>query len=208
MPVIREFIVITGVDGCGKSTVIEQLQARLGSAGLPVQVVARQNPNTSTPRVEHEENIQNHRLPPRSAFASALKLAWNALAWWREYLQKHHPHTLRGCLLIGDRFYFDELTLDPLKYRFGAPAWLVGAVRSLLPTPALSLLLDAPVEVLYTRKQENSRETVAQLREVYLRWAQENHVRVIDSSGALEDVVRDVEQVILHQFANKKKETP
>jgi hypothetical protein len=72
----------------------------------------------------------------------------------------------RAGLVVFDR-YFQDLQADPKRYRYGGPAWLLRAAGRLVSTPDLVLILDAPEEVVLSRKQEVAREEIARQRGVY-----------------------------------------
>jgi thymidylate kinase len=188
----NKLVVITGVDGSGKSSVIEALQAEyLGKAKL-FTVLRVSAANSSA-----KEKIDNHALPQRSVAASLLKLFLRSAAWLWRYKTKYEPLLRQGYMVVLDRFYMDELMLDPRKHRYAAPIWLTQWVRNVLPHPDIYILLDADERVLYSRKQETSLLSVRQLRLEYLRWTQKQPQHyILDASLPIENVVGDVNQII------------
>jgi thymidylate kinase len=56
-------------------------------------------------------------------------------------------------IVIFDRYYHD-LLIDTKRYRYKGPLWLVNLIGKILPKPDLVILLDAPAEILQSRKKE------------------------------------------------------
>jgi len=98
---------------------------------------------------------------------------------------------------MHDRHLIDAL-VDPKRYRYGGPMWLLRVIWRFVPQPDLIVLLDAPPEVLQARKQEVPFEESARQREAYrslVRSMENGHV--VDSTRPLEQVVGDVSDIIL-----------
>lgn len=103
-----------------------------------------------------------------------------------------------GTLILSDRFYFDDVWIDPLKYRYGGSMWLVNRIRKLVPRPDAFILLDAPETVLYARKQEIPFEDVTRLRKAYLEFvATQPHGFCVDASTPLWDVIERTRRILL-----------
>jgi thymidylate kinase len=66
------------------------------------------------------------------------------------------PMRARTGLVVVERGWWD-LVVDPRRYRLQVPAGLVRALARLLPKPDLALVLEAPPEVLLSRKTELSK---------------------------------------------------
>jgi thymidylate kinase len=133
-----------------------------------------------------------HCNPPRSAVTSIAKIVmWLMEEWYATLFQEK-----RNTLILYDRYYHD-LLIDPLRYRYGGPAWAARLVGHLMPQPALWVLLDAPAEVLQSRKQEVPPEETARQRKAYLDFVCKQHEhRIVDTSQSLKKVIADVEQAI------------
>jgi hypothetical protein len=136
--------------------------------------------------------VDPHGKPPRGAFLSLVKIwIWLFEEWYATVFQEK-----KGTLLICDRYYHD-LLVDPVRYRYGAPLWIARSVGKLMPRPKLWILLNAPAEVLQTRKQEVPAEETARQCGAYLAFIrkQRDHA-IVDASQPLDHVIADVEQVI------------
>jgi thymidylate kinase len=120
-----------------------------------------------------------------------------ALRWLGHYYLHLRPRMNSGVLLLSDRHYFDDVAIDPRKYRYGGPHALVNRLRCRLPRPDLFIFLDAPPEVLFSRKQEIPLDEVVRLRAAYQTLlADQPNTRQIDASAPLPQVLAEVRAVI------------
>lgn len=98
------------------------------------------------------------------------------------YAVKILPALAQNNLIVFDRYYHD-LLVDPRRYRYGGPMWLVRWIGKLIPKPDLWVLLDAPPHVLQARKQEVTPQETARQREAYLDLANKlPNFHVVDAS--------------------------
>jgi thymidylate kinase len=113
-----------------------------------------------------------------------------------------HERARKG-LVVFDRHYLDIL-VDPRRYRYGAPLWLASVVAHLIPTPDLLIVLDAPVEVLHSRKKEVPAAEAERQRACYrvLAHARRGGV-VLDATGSPEDVAGEIVEHLLHDLAGR-----
>jgi hypothetical protein len=64
--------------------------------------------------------------------------------------------------------YFQDLLVDPLRYRYGGPTWFARLLNRFVPPPDLIfLVLDAEEEVILSRKREVPREELRRQRASY-----------------------------------------
>lgn len=189
------WVAFLGADGCGKSTVIEHVERRLG----PAWNGARRfhlRPHFGLRDPEGPPVTDPHGQVPRGRVTNVLKLG----LWWLDctlgYLLAVRPLLSRGRLVLFDRFVHD-LLVDPRRYRFHGSEGLARAILGSIPAPDLFVVLDAPPEVLRARKQEVSDAEVVRQRAAYrdLAASMEN-AAVIDASRPVEAVVEDVESRI------------
>jgi len=118
-------------------------------------------------------------------------LAWIGEEWYRAVIVQRHVRN--GVLVICDRHFVCDYYAADIAPREGRSllrrihGWQLG---HLYPKPDLVLVLDAPVEVLHARKQEDHVDVLAQRRADYLalRGALPAVV-VIDATQSLEAVV-------------------
>jgi thymidylate kinase len=80
--------------------------------------------------------------------------------------------------------------------------FLARLVNRIIPNPHLFVVLDAPSEVLYARKQEISFEEAVRQRDGYLKLVRNlPNGHVVDASKPLDEVVAETEEIILSHMA-------
>ena len=86
--------------------------------------------------------------------------------------------------------YYHDLLADPARYRYGGSLLLARLLGKLLPQPDLVFILDAPADVLQSRKQEVPFEESVRQRTAY-RCLKGEYKRayIIDASVPLDKVV-------------------
>jgi thymidylate kinase len=108
-----------------------------------------------------------------------------------------HKVRFRNGLVIIDRHYYD-FRVDPRRYRINAPDWAVWLGGVLLPKPDLVFLLDAPTEVLQSRKQEVPVAETERQRNAFLALVKPmKNGHVMDASRPPEAVASSVVQTVL-----------
>jgi thymidylate kinase len=94
--------------------------------------------------------------------------------------------------------------VDPNRYRYGGPAWLLRLICRFVPKSDLVILLDAPAEVIQARKQEvPPEETRRQLNAYRALVAGMHNGHVVDAALPIRQVVAAVEDVILGCLARR-----
>ena len=199
-----------GPDGSGKSTVITALTQQLAQAFRRVEY---QHLRPGKPPTKLTHTVTDpHAKPLRGKLGSLAKL----LHFWSLYqigsLLWLYPRYVRSTLVIFDRYYQDLLA-DPARYRYGAPLGLARQLGRWLPQPDLVFILDAPAELLQSRKQEVSLAESARQRDAYCTLTTEfRHASIIDSSQPLDQVVASVLVQVLtfleQRTANRLHLTP
>ena len=161
-------LALAGLDGSGKTTFARNLCAEAWRSGrfAGIRYFHWIPPLTGVPEFPWPESREVPRkMPaprhPGAALLSALRLVKNIvlanLAWrWQV-----RPAVRRGELVLLDRFLFNYW-LDPDSVRYAGSARWLEWVRPLLPQPDLLITLQADADTLLARKQELSREQIAQ----------------------------------------------
>ena len=183
------FIAFLGCDGSGKTAVIEGVSALLEAEGHKVnrghwrpRLFATSSSSTQSAADDPHSQV------PRGFASSILKLVWLWLNWWAAWLRYLRRDNRHGFVLF-DR----DLIVDPKRYRYGGPLIFAKAASRLMPQPDQVIFLDASPEVLLSRKQEVSPESLERSRADYLLLARAHpRFRVVDASRPLTEVVADV----------------
>lgn len=188
------WLAVLGPDGSGKSTLLDRIERDLSPRFGSVQRHhlrphwGRRRPGRPT--------TDPHGRPPRGRVASVAKLCLWWADYWLGYLLQIRP-ALRGSgLVLFDR-YFDDLLVDPRRYRYGGPVRLARLVAQSIPRPHAILVLDAPVDVLRERKREVSPEEVERQRWAYHQLAERlASAHEVDAGRPFEEVVADAERIV------------
>jgi thymidylate kinase len=190
-----------GPDGSGKSSVIARVTTELGNAFRRVEYQhLRPRPSDVEP-LSSPPTVDPHAQAPRGLAGSLLKLTHFWSGYLTGSLRWTYPRLVSSTLVIFDRYYYDLLA-DPRRYRYGAPLSIARWLGRLVPRPALIFILDAPAEVIQSRKREVSIDESRRQRQAYLDLgASLGSAHVIDASRPLEKVVGDVVSIVLNQLA-------
>jgi thymidylate kinase len=159
-------VVLLGPDGVGKSTLITHL-SRLMAPAFGGCRVFHFGPMLLWRRKLRGETTDPHEQSERPAWWSLARLMVHIADYWLGYWLIVRPLLARSGLVIFDRYGYD-LVIDPKRYRYGGPLWAARLLRRLIPTPDLVFSLDAPANVVLSRKQEVAPEEVRRQRWKYL----------------------------------------
>jgi thymidylate kinase len=199
-------IVFLGPDGAGKSSVVQAVNTKLGRIfprsrcyRFPPSLLSR-----TLRRPEPAPEKQPHGSAPRSFLHSVIR----AVCYWFVYYVPGYFVTLRldlamGTLVLHDRHLIDS-QVDPKRYRYGGPAWLLRLICRFVPKPHIVILMDAPAEALQARKQEVPFEESARQREAYR--AMVGSMRngyIVDANQPRERVANEVCDIILRQLKSR-----
>jgi len=189
------FITVEGIEGVGKSTNMEYLEACCAAAGH--SVVVTREPG-GTPMAERVRDLILDTVGEDLSSTGELLLMFAARA-------EHLAALIRPALERGDTVICDRFTDATFAYQGGGRGIdinLINQLRDIVQmglTPDLTILLDAPVEVSAQRianrpfqdrfEQERS-EFFARVRDTYLRIAatEPERVKLVDASQPLDEV--------------------
>ena len=181
------FVVVAGPDGAGKSTLIDRLVQTVGPAFRRHEVF-HWRPMLLWRRNNTRDTTQPHSDPADGLCWSVARLFAYLFDYWLGYLFLVRPSLARSGLVVFDR-YFDDLRIDPKRYRLGGPLWLVELLRWVVPDPDLVLVLDADENVVFSRKQEVQLTEIQRQRALYRAMkARSVDARIVDASASIAEV--------------------
>jgi thymidylate kinase len=196
------FVVVLGPDGSGKSTLIAHLERELKGA-FRRTAIFHLMPGLLRKGANGGPVTDPHGQPPRSLPASLLKLFYYLLDYNLGYWLKVLPALVKSTLVLFDRYY-DDLLVDPKRYRYGGSMWLARRLRRLIPRPDLWFILDVPEDEILRRKQEVSPEEIRRQREAYRRLAIElPNAFLLDGALPPEEVARQAREIALDHLRQR-----
>jgi dTMP kinase len=180
-------LVVEGIDGTGKSTLLGRLERELSALGKKV-LLSR----------EPTQGVWGKRLR-ESARAGRLSLEEEIELFMRDRMEHVQqvvcPALQRGEWVLLDRYYFSSAAYQGAR---GAdPEWILHQNEAFAPQPDLVLLLDCPPEDTLRRirsrgdepDQFEKLENLNRVREVFLR-LKRPYLRVLDASETSDSVYR------------------
>jgi len=189
-------IVVSGPDGAGKSTLIQHLLRVLVPAFRRSKVF-HWRPMLLWKRSSTRDTTRPHSDPVHGLLWSVLRLFAYVLDYFFGYWTVVRPLIARSGLVVFDR-YFDDMAIDPKRYRYGGPPWLAKALRPFVPAPDITLVLDADEDILLSRKQELPRAELSRQRQLYrVHRSGSSVVHIINASAPIDEVQKQSVHAIL-----------
>lgn len=193
-------VALIGADGCGKSSVLTCLANNFKHASIRDVYILNDIHNLTFMNTKSEPGkpIRNYAKPPHSSIYSIAKLCLMACLWLIKFNFELAPMKRSNVLILCDHFYFLGMALDPLKYRYGAKPFLLKFMLGIIPKPDIFILLDAPLDVVYGRRQEATRDEVHQLMQRHREYiSMTPRGYVVNAAEPVEQVAANISQIIL-----------
>ena len=174
----RKGMVITfsGVDGAGKSTIIEQVKNRLKSKYRKEVVLLRHRPgilpilSAIKHGKEEAEHIASVTLPRKgknnNIFSSVARFAYYFTDYMIGQVYVYFKYVLRGKIVLYDRYYFDFIN-DAKRSNIQLNRSFVKALYRLVFKPKLNFFLYADAATILERKQEMIAPEIDELTILY-----------------------------------------
>ncbi len=191
---------VLGPDGAGKSTLIAGIVTRTAGAFRRHEVF-HWRPTVLWGRPGGDSVTDPHGDPPRGRFMSALKLMAVVLDYWLGYLVVKH-RVVRSGLVLFDRYFYD-LMVDTKRYRYSGGRWLPRMLSTVIPSPDLVFVLDAPARVMWERKPEVPLAEVERQCEAYRRLAESRQWTVLDASRTPAEVAVEASRLVVERLERR-----
>lgn len=190
-------IACLGPEGSGRSSVIEQLNAR------PLAPFAAAHIMDLRPHMMRPVPVNPDSRIPRGRFGTLAKLMMFVADYWLGYWLQIRPKLVGSTLIVSNRYY-DDILVDPRRYRIDRPHAFARWLLPWIPRPQLWLVFDVPSEVLQTRTREVAAEEAARLRGEYRKvLRRQEDVVVLDAGQPLQEVSAEAERAIVAQLARR-----
>jgi thymidylate kinase len=163
-----------GVDGSGKSTLIELLRKKLKNKFRKIKYIHLR------PYLILLDKSTAQANPHKSKKTWPILLNFFRILYWLIiyrfffYLFGNNSNQL----IIFDR-YAHDLMIDPIRYKFNLPINIAKFILDLFPNPNLWIVVNAPIKVLEKRKKElPTKELKRQIR-TYLNFAKQRKNSIV-----------------------------
>ena len=203
-----KFITLEGIEGSGKTSSIKSITNLLDDKGISY-VVTREPGGSSI-----GSELRSILLDPQTNISSEVELML-MLADRKDHVEQVIlPNLKTGNWVISDRFMDSSFAYQGGGRKLDKKM-IDSFSRSLnLPIPDLTLLFNVSVEISLSRvKARGDLDRFEQeeidfhnrIREAYLELAEQNvnRIQIIDSSQAIEDMLKSVEEKINNLFFNE-----
>jgi len=190
-------ITFSGVDGAGKSTIIEKTKQIIEKKMRKKVVVIRHRPSilpilsALTEGKEKAEQKAANTLPRqgqnKSAISSLLRFGYYYLDYLVGQFYVYTKHVLRGDVVLYDRYYFDFIN-DGLRSNIRLPKWITKTGYKLLLSPHLNFFLYADAQTILSRKKELDEKAITDLTRDYLNLFSELDTKISNRYFPVENI--------------------
>jgi len=192
-------------DGGGKSTIIEAITTTCKGCFHGIEKVyfrPRLFKNLGSykpinPQGESSSNPDPHGVKSNGVLKSIVRFLFYNLDFLLGYFLKIYMLKIKRRLIVFDRYYYDYY-VDLKRYQFRLPKFLPRLFSFMIPAPDLVFILDAPAEVIYSRKQELSPEEIDRHITKYRKISKQlKNAYLINTNQHINDVVKEVTKIII-----------
>lgn len=192
-------IAILGVDGAGKSTVINSILPALNAATHNAVIVQHLRPGLLPPLArlkgkKHRQRgpvLEPHGSKPSGKLGSLMRLSYLTLDYIAGYWLWTRPKIAKQpTVVIFDRYAYD-MALDPRRFRIGLSGRVAGLFAALAPKPHLIICLHGNPDVIAARKQELPLEETHRQVEALRKFASREPLSVLIATDTSVEETRD-----------------
>jgi dTMP kinase len=203
---VGKFIVLEGINGCGKGTQLEFLAGDMHGADKDTEIFITREPNSFDENGRKaREMLKRDGDPYENAKEAVRYFAANRDAHNRIFV----PMLKIGIDVICDRYWHSNFAFQGAQ---GVIDKDIAFANHHYRVPDLTLILDVPVEIAFERlagrdgekrrKFDSNKEFLGKVRDNYLKlpeiskqWLNEKNVYVINGNQDVEAVKKDIKSV-------------
>lgn len=197
-------ITFSGVDGAGKSTVIERVKFELEKKFRRQVVVLRHRPSIlpilsvwTKGKVEAEKSVLSS-LPRQGSnknrFSSLFRFSYYFLDYFFGQFIILFRYNLRGIIVLYDRYYYDFI-LDGKRSNIELPNWITRLGYNFIFSTKLNFFLYADSKTILSRKQELDEKTIEELTK--------NYTSLFDKLNTTNKIYETIENIDLEATIQK-----
>lgn len=192
-------VAILGVDGSGKSSIIDSMLPALNAATHNGVVIKHLRPAVLPPlaRLKGTAGVPDAPVlnpqgaTPSGKIGSLVRLVYLTMDYVLGYWLWTRPRIAKQpTIVLFDRYAYD-MELDPRRFRIGLSARVAGWFASLAPKPDVIICLHGTPEVIAARKNELSVEETRRQIEALRRFARRESRAVLVSTDVSVEETRD-----------------
>lgn len=191
-------VVVSGPDGSGKSTLIDEIIRQLDRDAIPwrrVYVRPKRLDRCVRPRRSREAHpVDPHHSAQLSPVMACAKAVWMALDAGTLCFDRRWARRIGGLILIERGI--EDAFIDPTRYGLNrAPAWFLRRIVQLFSVGDRVVLCVCPPSVAFGRKGETG---VLAMEEQYRKWQTIGRIRPFRGKLLEVDTERPVDSAIIH----------
>ena len=201
-------LAVLGVDGSGKSTVINAILPVLNSATNKAVFVKHLRPTLLPPlaRLKGSKSrpvgpvLEPHGSTPSGKLGSLFRMAYLTLDYLAGYwLWTRLKIAKQPAVVIFDRYAYD-MALDPRRFRIGLSTQVSGWFAALAPKPDLIICLQGNPEVIAARKRELSVEETRRQVDALRAFASREPRAILISTDTSIEETRDMVLDAIYEY--------
>lgn len=207
-----KLVAVLGVDGSGKSSLLEALRQPLEDATHRRLEIRHLRPGLLPPlgrlrgRSESAGTTPPHALPPSGTLLSLVRLAWLLADYILGYWIRVRPSLARQPNVVLFDRYACDLRIDPGRFRIRLPAFVLRMAVRVVPRPDLVVCLVASPDVVLARKTElGAEEILRQTAALRSLVADTREAVIVDADPPLGEV-RDSVLTVLQNLCRRRSE--
>jgi thymidylate kinase len=186
---MKSFIVFLGVDGSGKSTLIQEIKNEIENCTV-FHFSPSHRYNTATV-IKNPHNKNNYSIT--LSLIKFIFLIVNSIYSYLFFIKNGKNNKL----IIGDRYFYD-IAIDPRRYRLNLPSFITNLIYFLVPKPdMIFVLMGDPYEIILRKKEVSLNEIIRQQLELEgIARAKNNWILLDSTKKAVSDLLTQILEMI------------